>query len=190
MKISLLALIFMSQHSFASGLSHLASPYREGFERLLSNFQTSAKISGIEKPYSKEDCFKLLAQEKKAHQKEQVQDVIYFLEEYPKDHLYADAEKRQNCEGYEIGFSAFDLLKPNSYDESVLTRRSCSQYIELKKVEVVEVKIKSQTKTCRKISLQMGKETFSNFVCLGDHHSYMDFNKIPVKVLQEVKIKD
>lgn len=200
MKTSLLLVaILFSTNSHADGLldgiGNLAEPYRSGLMKIMGNLSSSSK-GGIQEDLSQEDCLDLLEEEKEERSKRELHAVIHFANDFPERDLFAPYDILPGCKDgrdfkqSKIGLKSYNNMRPNSYSKSILAESRCGKYLDLKKVEVVELDEKGKKKQCRRMSLKLEDEKFFSYFCAGENDAFIDFLGIPAKVLEEVPYKE
>lgn len=179
-------------------IANLAEPYKSGLRRVIANFSGSSRFGGIQKRLSREDCLEILHDDREKRDERKLHNVIYFLGEgYSEDNLFLPYENAPNCKSndrfadFKLGLTSSDRMRPNSYDPSaVIAEDRCVDYLELQKVEVVEFALNGKKRKCRRMLLSLEKEKFYSYFCVGDNRAYVDYHGLPVKVLEEVPLKD
>lgn len=188
-----------SADGLLSGLSNLAEPYRGQLLKVFHNLSGgSSKLAGVQKSLSEDDCLKKLKRDRRDKEQDKIHSVIYFLGGgYSDRNLYSPYEVVPGCiEGrdsrqYHIGLTLNEHMRPNSFDsDSIIAERRCLKYLNVEKVQVVELDSEGEQKVCRKVDLSLKDEQFSSLFCVGDNNAYVDYHQYPVTVLEEIPFRD
>lgn len=200
--IGLVALLSIPSKANAGGLldqlSNLSEPYRTQLSKVFHNLAGgTSKLAGIQKSLSEKECLEKLELDRRNRDRDKIHSVIYFLGEgYSKRNLYSPYEVVPGCDGhnsrkFHIGLTFDERMRPNSFDSnSIIAERRCLKYLNVEKVQVVELNLDDEQKLCRKIDLGLRDEQFSSLFCVGDNNAYVDYHQYPVTILEEIPFQD